>query len=164
MIDLERQNCVYVSTRLQILNYKKSFQESGNKLYLFEVADRNNSLFYSFSDGKNAYIGIRKNDILDTIDVPEIFYGTDESLSRVVLNSDNALDCIFNLLRDRISEDIIQIRSITKNRKLKSLIILNENSPTVLYNNNMKGAIMSDSEFCNQIKPKFDKLLSSVTR
>ena len=71
---------------------------------------------------------------------------------------------MFNLLRDYIRADIIYVRSITKNRKLKSLIIIDKDNPTVLYNNNMKGAIMSDSEFCNKIESKFDKLLSSIIR
>ena len=54
MIDLERQNCVYVSTRLQILNYEKTLEDNGKKVYSFKITDNNNS-FYSFSDGKNAF-------------------------------------------------------------------------------------------------------------
>ena len=163
MIDLERQNCVYVSTRLQILNYEETLEDNGKKLYSFKITDNSNS-FYSFSNGSNAYQGTKKNDILDTIEVPEIFNETDKVSSRIMLESDNTLDCMFNLLRDYIREDKIYVRSITKNRKLKSLIVLDKNNPTVLYNNNMKGVIMSDSEFCNKIESKFDKLLSSINR
>ena len=163
MIDLERQDCVYVNTRLQILNYEKTLKENGNELYLFKIIDNNNS-FYSFSDGSNAFPGTKKNDIIDIIEPPEFFNGTGEEASRIILNSDNTLDCMFNFLRDEIINDKIYISSITKERKLTSLVILNKNNPTVLYNNNRKGAVMSDSEFCNKIKSKFDKLSSSVIK